>query len=301
MKRGVCVVYGGRSGEHEVSVTSAASVISALDKSRYDVRTVVITKSGAWISDISCDEYRQNYLKPDAWAEFDIDRGFHPEMLRPRDPSSAPDVIIPVLHGPFGEDGTMQGLLEMADLPYVGSGVLGSAIAMDKAITKHICRAHGIPVVRFLELLRPEWDSRQSSVIERTGRELGCPCFVKPANLGSSVGITKAHNDTELVNAIDLAFRYDRKILIEQAVDCREIEVSVLGNDSPEVSVAGEIIPCNEFYDYEAKYIDDRSDLIIPADITGEQLAEIQQIALKAFRALGCFGMARADFLIDKE
>ncbi len=299
MKRKICVIYGGRSSEHEVSVTSAESVINALDKSKYDVRAAAIDRSGKWIGDIMPGEYRDRFL--DRNEENDVTSIPPSEVLKSAAPSTDPEVIIPILHGPFGEDGTIQGLLEMIDLPYVGSGVLGSALAMDKAATKYMCLAYGIPVVDFIDFIRTQWDSERESVIESIEENIDYPCFVKPANLGSSIGISKACDKSELANAIDRAFRYDRKILVEQAFNCREIECSLLGNDEPQASVAGEVIPCNEFYDYQAKYVDDRSELIIPARIPIEEMEQVQELAVQAFKALNCFGMARADFFIDKD
>ena len=318
MKRKVCVIYGGRSGEHEVSVTSAESVINALDRNRYEVRAMAITRSGKWIDDILPQDYRGKYLGGRNYAQLSEETGEiivgkqevggidevssdYPNIVGPRsDPGDTP-VVLPILHGPFGEDGTIQGMLEMMDLPYIGAGVLGSALAMDKAAAKYMCLAYGIPVVEFIDFIRPQWVSDQKSVVEAIEKNLEYPCFVKPANLGSSVGITKVHGGDELCDAIEQAFRYDNKILVEQALDCREIECSVLGNDEPDVSVAGEIIPCNEYYDYEAKYLDNRSELIIPARIDIEIMGEVQGIAVNAFKALNCSGMARADFFIEKE
>ncbi len=301
MKRGVCVIYGGRSGEHEVSVTSAESVINALDKSRYDVRAAAITRSGRWVDNIFPDQYREKFLDGKHYSETDADSALSAGFLKAARDLPEPEVIIPILHGPFGEDGTIQGLLEMMDLPYVGSGVLGSALAMDKAAAKYMCLAYGIPVVDFLDFLRSQWDTDQESVLEAIEQNIAYPCFVKPANLGSSIGISKVQDKNELVSAINQAFRYDRKIIVETALNCREIECSVLGNDEPEASVAGEIVPCNEFYDYQAKYIDDKSELIIPARIPVEDMEQVQEIAVEAFKALNCFGMARADFFIDKD
>jgi D-alanine-D-alanine ligase len=296
MKQKVCVIYGGRSGEHEVSVTSAESVVSALDKSKYDTRAIAISKTGSWIPDIMPVEYRRRYLnnpEPQRGVKFSS------EIFKSS--ISEPEVVIPVLHGPFGEDGTMQGLLEMLDLPYVGSGVLGSALAMDKAATKYMCLAYGIPAVEFLDFISSQWDAEPESVMDSIEENIGYPCFVKPANLGSSIGITKACDSNALKASICEAFRYDKKIIVERAVNCREIECSILGNDEPEASLAGEIIPCNEFYDYNAKYIDGKSQLVIPAQIDADVHEQVQNISIQAFKALCCFGMARADFLLDKD
>jgi D-alanine-D-alanine ligase len=205
-----------------------------------------------------------------------------------------------VLHGPYGEDGTIQGLFEMLDVPYVGAGVLGSALAMDKAVAKQLFAHHGLPVVPHVEVRRAEWAAAPQATVERLVATIGLPCFVKPANLGSSVGITKAHNAAELGEGLAAAAEYDRKLLVETAVEAREIECSVLGNDEPQASVCGEIVPCNEWYDYAAKYTDDRSELLVPAPIEPEQEAEFQRIAVEAFRILDCCGMARADFFLCK-
>jgi D-alanine-D-alanine ligase len=210
------------------------------------------------------------------------------------------DVVFPILHGPYGEDGTVQGLLELAGLPYVGAGVTASAVGMDKALFKDIMNAHGLPVVPHLVVKRKGWEQHPQETVTRIESEIGYECFVKPANLGSSVGISKAHNRTELVRALEDAARYDRKLLVEVAVDAREIEVSVLGNDEPLASVPGEIRPCNEFYDYAAKYLDDKSELLIPAPITPELAQQVQQLAVRAYAAIDCAGMARADFLLDR-
>lgn len=296
MKRKIYVIFGGRSGEHEVSVTSAESVINSLDKNKYDVSSIAITKSGKWIPDISPAEYKTKYFSDTNYEDF---FDFSPELLKKDD--LEPPVIFPVLHGPFGEDGTIQGMLEILDLPYVGSGVLGSSLSMDKASAKYMCLANGIPVVDFIDFIKPQWDTEQEAVLKSIEENIGYPCFVKPANLGSSIGITKSNDKNDLIKSINNAFLYDRKILIEHAVNCRELECSVLGNDLPESSLAGEIIPCNEFYDYNAKYIDGKSQLIIPAQIPTEIHAQIQEISIQIFKALGCSGMARADFFLDKE
>jgi len=210
------------------------------------------------------------------------------------------DVLFPVLHGPYGEDGTVQGLLELAGIPYVGAGVVASAVGMDKALFKDIMRAHNLPIVPYLVIKRQVWEKQPEAVLDRIEAEIGYASFVKPANLGSSVGISKAHNRQELRAALNEAARYDRKLVIEMAVDAREIEVSVLGNDQPVASMPGEIVPCNEFYDYAAKYIDQGSEVLIPAPIPPETAERTRQLAVQAFLAIDCAGMARVDFLLDR-
>lgn len=285
--RRLCIVYGGRSGEHDVSIRSAISVDGALDRAKYEVGYIGITKDGGWVPGVAPVGFAEAADGVDTARAIEFLRGF--------------DVAFPVLHGPYGEDGTIQGLFEMLDLPYVGAGVLGSALAMNKAVAKKLFAHHGLPIVPHVEVKRRDWIAAPGPALERIIAEIGLPCFIKPANLGSSVGITKAHDDAELCRGIDLAADYDRTILVEQAVDAREIECSILGNDAPEASVCGEIVPCNEWYDYEAKYIDGRSELIIQAPIDDAQQAHIQRIAVEAFRLLDCCGMARADFLLCKQ
>lgn len=322
----VGVIYGGRSGEHEVSVASAASIIKHLDRARYDPVPIRIEKDGRWTladkppSVIKAAEViehsrlqaarptrpgREAHLvaHPSDETVLTIERRDTKDMA---DGSSAVvtglglDVIFPVLHGPYGEDGTVQGLLELANVPYVGAGVLGSAVGMDKAVMKQLFAAQGLPVGPYLVTLRREWDRDAAGVTARVARELSYPVFVKPANLGSSVGISKAKSAADLADAVRLAADFDRKIVIEAAVpQAREIECAVLGNDDPEASIAGEIVPSREFYDYEAKYLDEGSKLLIPAPITDAQLAEVRRIAVAAFRAVDGAGMARVDFLMD--
>jgi D-alanine-D-alanine ligase len=211
------------------------------------------------------------------------------------------DVVFPMLHGPYGEDGTVQGLLELAGLPYVGAGVAASAVGMDKAIFKDVMRAHGLPVVDSVAIKRKDWSRAPEEVLEQIEAEIGYDCFVKPANLGSSVGISKAHNRSELRFALTDAARYDRKLLAEKAVSAREIEVSVLGNDQPVASIPGEIVPCNEFYDYAAKYLNGKSELLIPAPLAAGHSDAIRLYAVQAYEAIDCAGMARVDFLLDRD
>jgi D-alanine-D-alanine ligase len=337
----VGVLFGGRSGEHEVSLLSAASVLKAIDPRKYEITPIGITKQGRWVT--SSDAARLLAGEPAST----------PRALRAGDPetttsaaviargesvivppvpsesktgtlvpfetdaqsvdiqaSAAPgaalslDVIFPVLHGTFGEDGTIQGLFELAGIAYVGSGVLGSATGMDKDVMKRLFAAAKLPIPKHVSLLRSDWEAGPKKVIVRIEAALRYPLFVKPANLGSSVGITKAHDRKELGPAIDVAAGYDRKIVVEQGVGgkrvkARELEVAVLGNDNPEASVVGEIVPGKEFYDYEAKYLSEGSELIIPAKLTRAQTKEVQQMAIAAFLACDCAGLARVDFLME--
>lgn len=304
----VGVILGGRSGEHEVSLVSARSVMNAMDKTKYEPIPIGITKEGRWIAGgdpvaalkgLPSEDTHHTALLGDP-----TQRGLVPSdamHVVERAASIELDVVFPVLHGPYGEDGTVQGLLELADIPYVGAGVLGSALGMDKAVMKDVFRAHGLPVVRYRVYKRRDLDRDQKRIEDCIEQELGYPCFVKPANLGSSVGVSKVHDRTELGPALQLAASYDRKIVVEQGINAREIECSVLGNDEPEASVLGEIIPCNEFYDYNAKYIDDRSELVIPAPLPDDLAQHIRQLAIRAFLALDCAGMARVDFLLDRD
>jgi D-alanine-D-alanine ligase len=309
----VGVIFGGRSGEHEVSLASARSVMGAIDKDKYEVVPVGITKEGRWIA--SGDPMKAleagdaGASQPAALLGDPSRRG----LMRLEDTERAVeatrlaelDVVFPVLHGPYGEDGTIQGLLELAGIPYVGAGVTGSAVGMDKAIFKDVMRTHGLPIVDSLVFKRKEWDADPEGVMERIEERLGYPVFTKPVNLGSSVGISKCHDWAGLAAGLAEAARYDRKLLIEAAVPAaREIEVSVLGNDDPIASVPGEIRPSREFYSYEAKYLDtgeDASDLLIPAPISPEQTELARDLAIRAYKAIDCAGMARADFLLSGE
>ena len=307
----VGVIFGGRSGEHEVSLLSAQGVMNAIDRTRYEVVPIGITKEGQWLA--SGDPYKA--LSSGAMAESNpalllaepSDRG----LMRLEDVEeeraltvvhvSQLDVVFPILHGPYGEDGTVQGLLELAGIPYVGAGVAASAVGMDKVLFKDVMVAHEVPIVPHVVVLRKAWEREPEEVLARVEAEIGYDCFVKPANLGSSVGITKAHDRTELRAALEEAARYDRKLLVEEAIDAREIEVSVLGNDEPVASVPGEIVPCNDFYDYAAKYLDGESELLIPAPVPEETAGLIAQLAIRAYRAIDCAGMARVDFLLDRK
>ena len=299
----VGVLFGGRSGEHEVSLRSARFVLDSLDPEKYEVRPIGITKTGEWLLDDDPMPLLEGVVEPGARpAQAPVSLPTRmPE--RPAGTLDAPlDVVFPVLHGTYGEDGTIQGLLDLADVAYVGSGVTGSAVGMDKAIQKRVLHAHGIPVAPSRVYTRRAWRADPESIRAEIEAELGYPVFVKPCNLGSSVGISKAHHADELGPAMDLAARYDRRLIVEAGIpNAREIEVSVLGNDEPEASVCGEIIPGNEFYDYDAKYLDDTSQECIPADIPNELAARIRRMAVEAYRAIDCAGFARVDFLVDGE
>ncbi len=301
------ILFGGRSGEHEVSLTSAASVLKALDPARYEVVPIGITREGKWLVGSAADKLLPEVLQNGQPVIPSVNPS-GPKLIPvghdsvfPRDAAPAVDVIFPVLHGTFGEDGTVQGLLELADLPYVGAGVLGSAAGMDKDLMKRLFRDAGLPVVDWILVLRKEWEQEPASISRRARRKIGFPLFVKPANLGSSVGISKVCRAQELAAAMDLAAQYDRKILIEKAVDAREIECSVLGNDHPAASVPGEILPVNEFYDYEAKYVKEGSQLIIPAKLSARAARQVQEYSIRAFQAVDCAGMARVDFLLERQ
>jgi D-alanine-D-alanine ligase len=299
----VMVVFGGRSGEHEVSLASARAITRALGKhGRHEVVPVGITRGGRWIS------------SGEPMRELESEAGYPPDGSDP-DVSGPPvstaeklpaglgsvDVVFPVLHGPYGEDGTMQGMLELAGIPYVGSGVLGSAASMDKPTMKKIFAHHDLPQVAWVALTRGQWKKNREGWTEEVEKTLEYPCFVKPANLGSSVGIRKAENAEELGDAVDEAARLDRRIIVEEGIDAREIEVSVLGNEDPEISVPGEIvIKKSGFYDYEAKYVEGGMELVVPAPIPGETAQKIRNVARTAFEAVDAAGMARVDFFLER-
>ncbi|OGG90965.1 D-alanine--D-alanine ligase A [Candidatus Kuenenbacteria bacterium RIFCSPLOWO2_02_FULL_42_16] len=339
-KLNIAVIFGGRSGEHEVSLVSAESVMKNLDRNKYNVIPVGIAKDGAWIAGKnSLKLLKKNeipkalkaFITPDATSKqlVSVDNKklrVTPACRRGRDyglrlPAACLsgrqgeagitdkiDVVFPVLHGTYGEDGTMQGLLELADLPYVGCGVLASALAMDKIAQKILCTAENILTPDWIWFSKSEWSLIKKSKIyfkkwiEGTEKRLGYPMFIKPANLGSSVGISKAHNRSELVTAINLAIKYDRRVLIEKGIEgALEVEVGVLGNEKPEASIPGQIIPSNEFYDYDAKYVDGKSKAIIPAPLPKEIARKVQDMAVESFKLLDGAGMARVDFLVKKE
>ena len=333
----VGILFGGRSGEHEVSLLSAASVLNAIDKNKFEVVPIGITKEGRWLTAGDAElllQGKARWLRPvpsaggrprgDAWGRGSGHRAgcggpagtaaarrsllapFQTEALtrRASDRAINVDIIFPVLHGTFGEDGTIQGLFELADIAYVGAGVLGSAAGMDKDVMKSLFMAAGLPIVKHVTVLRSDWESAPKKVQKLVESKLKYPVFVKPANLGSSVGISKARERKELGPAMEEAAKFDRKIVIEEGVGgkkhkAREIECSVLGNDKPAASVPGEIVPGKEFYDYTAKYLDEGSQLIIPAKLSKAETKKIQQLAISAFKAVDCSGLARVDFLMD--
>jgi D-alanine-D-alanine ligase len=302
----VGVVYGGRSGEHEVSLRSAATVIGALDPARYEVVPIAITKDGRWLTgrdSLGLLEEAQRRLAPVAEHGDQVILPPVPSggRLVPAGggaPGLALDVVFPVLHGTYGEDGTIQGLLELADLPYVGAGVLASSVGMDKAMMKAVFRDAGIPVCRWL-VVRPG-SGQPGDVRARVEADLGFPCFVKPCNLGSSVGITKVKTVRELDAAIAEAAAYDPKVIVEEAIDARELECGVLGNEQAEASVVGELVPSREFYDYVDKYVDDRVRIVIPAELPAETAETVRRLAVHAFHAVDCSGLARVDFFLER-
>jgi D-alanine-D-alanine ligase len=309
----VGVLFGGRSGEHEVSLMSARSVLAALDPQKYEVIQVGITHQGEWLvgenlldemaaglQDLAPDRVSPGTILPDPTrrALYAI-RSIQEKKILER--LSSLDVVFPVLHGTFGEDGTLQGLLEMAGIAYVGAGVLGSSVGMDKGLFREVMRANGIPIVETLVVLRTELEAEMDLVLDRAEALAPYPLFTKPANLGSSVGVSKCRNRSDLLEGLMDAARYDRRVLVERGVNAREIEVSVLGNQEPAASIPGEIIPSDEFYSYDAKYIHEGSQLLIPAPVPAETVARVQELAVRAYLAIDCAGMARVDFLLDKD
>ena len=298
-KTRIGILFGGRSGEHEVSLLSAASILKAIDRKKYEVVPIGIARSGQWLTAGDAQSLLTGESQPlQLAASSDL-------VAQSSGLSNALDVVFPVLHGTFGEDGTIQGLFELADIAYVGSGVLGSAAGMDKAAMKQLFAAAGLPQTPHVVTLRTQWRENPRAVTKQIEKALQYPLFVKPANLGSSVGISKVHNRAELAPAMDLAASFDRKLVIEQGVGGpgakpRELEVAVLGNDSPEASVVGEIVPDREFYDYESKYDStSTSEPVIPAKISKSEEKQIRQMAIAAFQACDCAGLARVDFLME--
>ena len=303
------VIFGGRSGEHEVSLMSARSVRSALDPEKYEVVMIGITKSGRWITgDVAAalesgqpDKAQLAALLPDPESSELMELEIVESQPAKLSVVTSLDVVFPILHGPYGEDGTVQGLLELAGIPYVGAGVVGSAVGMDKAIFKAVMKACNIPILPWKLILSSEWREEPEKYLEQVEQTLNYPVFTKPANLGSSVGISKCRNRSELRTGLDEAADFDRRLIVEQGINARELEVSVLGNDRPIASVVGEIRPRRSFYDYVAKYVSDDSELIIPAEIQTGLSNHIREMAVRAFVAIDCAGLARADFLLDKD
>jgi len=304
MKTRIGLLYGGKSAEHKVSMQTALAVTKALDFEKFEIYPIYITEEGEWVKgpqlgapaeNVKALEFSDNSNLPTP--------SFTPALFQAGGAESGQtlDVIFPLLHGPNGEDGTVQGLLELLNLPYVGNGVLASAAGMDKIVMKNVFAQAGLPQVDYVAAIRSEWEKDSEKVYGLVEERLGYPCFVKPANLGSSVGISKATNKQELEEAFKEAFQFDRKIIIEQGVVAREIEIGVLGHDEPECSVVGEIVPKKDFYDYKAKYEDGDTAMIIPADITDQQYADLKEMAVTAFKALDCSGLVRADFFLTKD
>jgi D-alanine-D-alanine ligase len=306
----VGVIFGGRSGEHEVSLRSARSIMDALDPDKYDVLPIGITKEGRWIA--GGDPWK-------ALASGDAGSGPAAFLSEPGDPTlraiepiddqdaqsmrpiAEVDVVFPVLHGPYGEDGTVQGLLELADIPYVGAGVVGSAVGMDKAIFKAVMISHGIPTLPYRLMLRSRWEAEPEAVLADIEEHFHFPVFVKPANLGSSVGVVKVASAAELADGLREAALYDRRLLVEQGIEAREIEISVMGNEEPIASLPGEVVPGDTFYSYTDKYVNDDAQLLIPAPLDKATIKQVQKVAVQAYQAIDCAGLARVDFLLDKQ
>ena len=306
----VGLIFGGKSGEHEVSFLSASSIVKAIDKDKYTVVPIGITKEGRWISPQDSELALQSGKIEGKNTVILLNDSFSKSLVcidnnQKLDKNSAlekVDVIFPILHGPYGEDGTIQGLLELANIPYVGAGVASSAISMDKDLMRTIFQQKDLPILKWLTIKRKEWQKDKEKILSLVQDNFEYPLFVKPASLGSSVGITKVHKKEELDKAIDLASSYDRKILIEKGLEeAREVECGVLGNDEPRASVVGEVKPAGEFYDYDSKYTDEGTQLIVPADLPDGVSREVQEIALRAFKAVDAAGMARVDFFVTKK
>jgi len=300
----VGLLFGGRSGEHEVSLRSASAVAQNLDDTKYEIIPIGIAKDGTWYGPIAIEDIIS--FTPENYKGSEVTILPQPNnklLLNINDFSKSIklDVVFPIMHGTFGEDGTIQGLLELADIPYVGAGVLGSSAGMDKIVMKKIFADSKLPQVKFAQVLRKEIEEDIEKVLNYIQKNFTLPVFIKPANLGSSVGISKVKKFEELEASLLEAAKYDRKLIIEEGLEVREIEVSVLGNDNPRASIAGEIIPCNDFYDYKAKYVDDKSILKIPAEIDETTMKKIQQLAIEAYKAIDCAGLGRVDFFICKK
>ena len=306
----VALIFGGRSSEHEVSLTSAISILQNINRDKYEILPIKITRSGRWQLLSSSDELStsrslDNASGPMILAGDPESAGF---FVLETDTRQSPkriefrpvDAAFPVLHGTFGEDGTVQGFLSLSGIPCVGAGVLASALGMDKILMKQVFFQNDLPCVDFIWFLRKKWKEEPNIIIQAIQKEIGFPCFVKPANTGSSVGVFKAKTEEDLIRFIGAATEYDRKILVEKAIEGRELECSVLGNDEPEASVVGEIIPANEFYDYDAKYLSDGSKTLVPADLSEPIAKAVRHFAVEAFKAVDCAGMARVDFFLER-
>ncbi|HWL11952.1 MAG TPA: D-alanine--D-alanine ligase [Ureibacillus sp.] len=299
MKKRVGLLYGGKSAEHEVSLSTATAVSKAIDYDKYEVYPIFITLDGQWlrgpqltkpVESIEQLQFKRDENSPNNITEFILDQNTQAQF----------DVVFPLLHGTNGEDGTVQGLLEVLNFPYVGNGVLASAAGMDKVTMKQLFSVAGLKQVPYVHFIRKEWNQRSKEILTECENELTWPMFIKPANLGSSVGISKASTSEELVAAIEFAFQYDRKVIVEQGIVAREIEMGVLGNDEPQVSVAGEIKPMTDFYDYDSKYKDGSTALIIPAEITSDVEKNMKDMAIRAFKILDCSGLVRSDFFVTE-
>jgi D-alanine-D-alanine ligase len=318
----VGIIFGGRSGEHEVSVRSARSVIETIDRKKYEVIPIAITKEGKWLAPMQSADLLPESVR--RLFKAGLERNTGPQVAILGDPSHKGlvslasndghrasqssltlDVVLPILHGPFGEDGTLQGLLEMANIPYVGCGVLASSCGMDKVAMKALFRDAGLPICRYVWFLRSHWSNDRNEVLRRTKREIGFPCFVKPANLGSSVGVSKASDESSLTKAVELAARYDRKIIVEEGLDVREIECAIIGNDQPSASLPGEYVVHDEqagFLDYTEKYASTgHVEFIVPAPLSKAMTATIQKMAIRAFQAIDGSGLARVDFFLRRD
>lgn len=288
----IALLFGGRSAEHEVSLFSAASIYRNLDKRKFDIASIYINKKGDWKS-VDSPLLSQTHLNQGKFVSFlPWKNGAHPYSMDA-------DIYFPILHGPFGEDGTIQGLFELADVPYVGAAVMSSAVGMDKAVAKTLFVARNLPVVKHLILSQFDWEQSNESILGKIEKEFYLPFFIKPANLGSSVGITRVKDYSQVNPALQMAFRYDQKILVEEGIQGRELECSVLGNENPKASLPGEIMPFREFYDYRDKYIEGKTTFGIPAEVRSSAARKIQQISIEAFKAIDCSGMARVDFFLQ--
>jgi len=293
-KLNITLLFGGRSAEHEVSLKSAAAVYSNLNNKKFNISSIFINKTGQW-KKVESPLLSSKELNQEKFSSF------LPWAKSTQTEKIKSDVYFPVLHGPFGEDGTIQGLFEIAGVPYVGATVLASAVGMDKAMTKSICRAKGLPVEKYQVIMEENWKGQKEGILENIKKGFQTPFFIKPVNMGSSVGITKVFHSGEIKSAVEKAFRHDRKILVEDGISGREFECSVLGNEDPRASLPGEIIPFRDYYDYKDKYIEGKTSFRIPAELPQDIIQEIQRLSVKAFKAIDCSGMARVDFFLQEK